>query len=179
VHNSLRSLRNLPLGRPSRAAIGRRAVARLRELKKMLIALECAAPTGLTVIATMTFRPRTSECTDGHSPAACARAMVDAGASVVGANCEQQPRRMLQILSRMREAVDAPIAAQPAAFGNTDETPCFTRMPQFPDALETIQVPRAEFAEFAKQAKSEGIAYLGGCCGSNAAYVRAMTNALR
>jgi betaine-homocysteine S-methyltransferase len=147
-------------------------------LEEMLIALECAQPTGLTVIATMTFRPQTSECTDGHSPAACARAMVDAGASVVGANCEQQPPRMLEILRGMRKAVDAPIAAQPAAFANTDETPCFTRMPQFPDALETIQVSRAEFAEFAKHAKSEGITYLGGCCGCNPAYVRAMANAL-
>jgi betaine-homocysteine S-methyltransferase len=71
------------------------------------------------------------------------------------------------------------IAAQPAAFGDTDETPCFTRMPQFPDALETIQVSRAEFAAFAKHAESEGIAYLGGCCGCNAAYVRAMGDALR
>jgi betaine-homocysteine S-methyltransferase len=147
-------------------------------LEEMLIALECAQPTGLTVIATMTFRPQTSECTDGHSPAACARAMVDAGASVVGANCEQQPPRMLEILRGMRKAVDAPIAAQPAAFANTDETPCFTRMPQFPDALETIQVSRAEFAEFAKHANSEGITYLGGCCGCNPAYVRAMANAL-
>lgn len=147
-------------------------------LEEMLIALECALPTGLTVIATMSFRPRVSESTDGHSPAACARVMVDAGASIVGANCEQEPRRIAEILGRMREAVDVPIAAQPAAFANTDETPCFTRMPQFPDALETIQVARAEFAEFAKHAKSEGIAYLGGCCGCNAAYIRAMANAL-
>jgi betaine-homocysteine S-methyltransferase len=147
-------------------------------LEEMLIALECARPTGLPVIATMSFRPRTTECTDGHSPAACARAMIDAGASVIGANCEQQPRRMLEILRGMREAVEAPIAAQPAAFADTDETPCFTRMPQFPDALETIQVSRAEFAAFAQHAESEGIAYLGGCCGCNAAYVRAMADAL-
>jgi betaine-homocysteine S-methyltransferase len=147
-------------------------------LEEMLIAIESALPTGLTVIATMTFRPQISECTDGHSPAACARAMVDCGASVVGANCEQEPRRMREILNRMREAVDAPIAAQPAAFANTDETPCFTRMPQFPDALETIQISRAEFADFADFARAEGIAYVGGCCGCNAAYVRAMANPL-
>ena len=147
-------------------------------LEEMRIALECARVTGLLMIATMSFRPRTTECTDGHSPADCARAMVDAGASVVGANCEQQPNRMREILRKMREAVNVPLAAQPAAFMNTDETPCFTRMPQFPDALETIQVPRTEFADFARQARSEGTAYLGGCCGCNAAYIRAMSNAL-
>lgn len=147
-------------------------------LEEMLIALECAHFTGLPVIATMSFRPRTTECTDGHSPAECAGAMVDAGASVVGANCEQQPGRMREILRNMREAVNAPLAAQPAAFRNTDEIACFTRMPQFPDALETIQVSRAEFADFARQARSEGVAYLGGCCGCNAAYVRAMASVL-
>jgi betaine-homocysteine S-methyltransferase len=104
--------------------------------------------------------------------------MVDAGAIAVGANCEQQPGRMLGILREMREAVGAPLAAQPAAFATTEEAPCFTRMPQFPDALETIQVARDEFAEFARRARSEGIAYLGGCCGCNAAYIRAMANAL-
>ena len=96
----------------------------------------------------------------------------------MGANCEQQPRRMLEILDRMREAVDTPIAAQPAAFANTDDTPCFTKMPQFPDALETIQVSRDEFADFASRAKSQGIAFLGGCCGCNAAYIRAMAGTL-
>src|SRR2546430_6202852 len=35
-------------------------------------------------------RPTLSQCSDGHSPADCARAMVDAGAAVVGVNCEQE-----------------------------------------------------------------------------------------
>lgn len=143
-------------------------------LDEMLIALECARASGLPTIATLSYRPKTSESNDGHSAAACARAMVEAGAFAVGANCEQEPARMLPILREMRAAVDAPIAAQPAAFHTTDDTPCFTRLPQFPDALETIQIARADFTDFAKIARSEGIGYLGGCCGCNAAYIRAM-----
>ena len=81
---------------------------------------------------------------------------------------------MLPILREMRAAVAAPIAAQPAAFHTTDETPCSTRLSQFPDALETIQIARADFTDFAKIARAEGIGYLGGCCGCNAAYIRAM-----
>ncbi len=42
---------------------------------------------------------------------------------------------MMPVLLQMREAVDVPIAAQPAAFHTTDATPSFTRMPAFPDAL--------------------------------------------
>lgn len=147
-------------------------------LEEMLIAIECAGSGGLPIIATMSFRPSLAECSDGHSPAECARAMMGGGANVVGANCEQEPRRMFEVLRPMREAVDAPIAAQPAAFATTRATPCFTRMPQFPEALETIQVARAEFADFARSAKSEGVGYLGGCCGCNAAYIRTMSGAL-
>jgi betaine-homocysteine S-methyltransferase len=147
-------------------------------LDEMLIALECARSTGMAVVATMSFRPRATESSDGITPARCAQAMVDAGAGVVGANCEQDPRRMLSILREMRQAVTVPIAAQPAAFRTTEESPCFTRMREFPDQLETIQVSRHEFREFAGQARAEGIGYLGGCCGCNAAYIRAMARGL-
>jgi len=46
---------------------------------------------------------------------------------------------MLAVLREMRAAVDVPLAAQPATFRSTDETPCFTRHPQFPDELEPIE----------------------------------------
>jgi betaine-homocysteine S-methyltransferase len=147
-------------------------------LEEMLIAIECAQASGLPMVATMTFRPKLTECSDGHSPADCARAMVDKGASAVGANCEQEPERMLTIIREMRKAVSVPIAAQPAAFSTTDPMPCFTRLPQFPDELEAIQLSRHPFEHFAEKAKSEGIQYLGGCCGCNAAYIRAYARGL-
>ena len=147
-------------------------------LEEMLIALECVRGSGLPVIAFMTFRPKLTECSDGHPPADCARAMVDAGAHAVGANCEQEPERMLSILRAMRQAVRVPIAAQPAAFRTTDAMPCFTRLPQFPDGMEQIQVPRSSFEQFAAGARSEGIQFVGGCCGCNAAYIRAAARGL-
>jgi betaine-homocysteine S-methyltransferase len=145
-------------------------------LEEMLIAIECARESGLPLIATMSFRPRLDQSSDGQSPAVCARKMAEAGAHLVGANCEQEPKRILTILREMRAAVEIPLAAQPAAFRTTDETPCFTRLPQFPDELETIQVARREFSDFARTAKAEGIGYLGGCCGCNAAYIRALSD---
>jgi betaine-homocysteine S-methyltransferase len=148
-------------------------------LQEMLIAIECARVSSLPIIATMTFRPKLSECSDGHTPADCARAMVDAGAAVVGANCEQEPNRMAKIIREMRKAVSVPIAAQPAAFRTTDETPCFTRLPQFPDDMESIQLSRSSFDKFGRQLKSEGIHYVGGCCGCNAAYIQALARGLR
>jgi betaine-homocysteine S-methyltransferase len=147
-------------------------------LKEMLIAIECARASGLPIVATMTFRPTVRECSDGHSPADCARAMAGAGAAVLGVNCEQEPDRLLTIIREMRNAVTVPIAAQPAAFRTTDATPCFTRLPEFPDEMEAIQLPRSSFERFARIAKDEGIQYLGGCCGSNAAYIRAFARGL-
>jgi betaine-homocysteine S-methyltransferase len=147
-------------------------------LDEMLIALECARGKGVPVMATMSFRPVTSRNTDGYSPAECARILASEGADLVGANCEQEPGRMLPILRAMRDATTAIIAAQPAAFRTTDETPSFTRLAQFPDGLETIQIARHEFVDFAARAQTEGIGYLGGCCGCNAAYIRAMARGL-
>lgn len=147
-------------------------------LAEMKAALECAAASGLRAIATMSFRPLITHCTDGHTPAACARVMADLGAVAVGANCEQEPRRMLPLLREMRAAVTIPIAAQPSAFRTTDHCHCFTRQPAFPDDLETIQISRREFQEFGQIARDEGIFYAGGCCGCNAAYIRALSRGL-
>ena len=147
-------------------------------LDEMLLALACAQESGLPVLATLSFRPTTEASSDGHTPADCARAMVGAGAQVVGANCEQEPMRMLPILRAMRAAVDVPIAAQPAAFRTTDEIPAFTKVAEFPDELETIQIGRREFEEFAASARAEGLGYIGGCCGCNASYIRAAARGL-
>ena len=148
-------------------------------LDEMLIALKCARESGLPIIATMSFRPTTTESSDGNSPAACAAEMAAEGAQMVGANCEQDPERMLSILREMRSVVDVPLAAQPAAFRTTDETPCFTKIPEFPDDLETVQVSRSSFVDFAASAAEEGIGFLGGCCGCNASYIRAMHRGLQ
>ena len=147
-------------------------------LAEMKVALQCAATAGLPAVATLSFRPLISQTTDGHSPAECARVMAGDGAIAVGANCEQEPRRMLPLLREMRPAVQVSLAAQPAAFRTTDSCHCFTRQPAFPDDLETIQVSRSEFEEFGRIAKSEGIHYIGGCCGCNAAYIRALARGL-
>ena len=147
-------------------------------LAEMEAALQCAAAAGLPAVATMSFRPLITRCTDGFSPAECAKVMADNGAIAVGANCEQEPSRMLVLLRQMAAATTVPIAAQPGAFRTTDECQCFTRLPQFPDNLETIQVSRREFENFGSVAKEEGIRFVGGCCGCNAAYIRALADGL-
>ena len=99
------------------------------ERGEMLIALECARASGLPIVATMSFRPLITQSSDHHGPAECARAMAENGAIAVGANCEQEPERMLPLIRQMRAAVKVPIAAQPAAFA------------AFPQAVEIAVAP--------------------------------------
>ncbi len=147
-------------------------------LDEILAALDAANTSGLSAVTTLSFRPLITRCSDDHTPAECARVLAERGAVAVGANCEQEPGRMLPLLREMRSATKIPIAAQPAAFRTTDQCHCFTRQPAFPDDLETIQVSRREFFEFGKIAKAEGLGYIGGCCGCNAAYIRALADGL-
>jgi len=147
-------------------------------LEEMKVALAEAVRSGLPVIATMSFRPVVTQCSDGYSPAECARVMANLGALAVGANCEQDPGRMLPILREMRDAVKVAVAAQPAAFRTTDECPSFTRLPAFPDELETIQITRRAFTDFGRIVRQEGIRYAGGCCGCNAAYIRSLARGI-
>jgi betaine-homocysteine S-methyltransferase len=86
---------------------------------------------------------------------------------------------MLELLREMRAAVDVPLAAQPAAFRTTDQCHSFTRLPEFPDSLEAIQIPRDEFIRFGQAAREAGIGYVGGCCGCNAAYIRALARGVK
>ncbi|MGH7576186.1 MAG: homocysteine S-methyltransferase family protein, partial [Longimicrobiales bacterium] len=148
-------------------------------LEEMRIALECAGNSGLDVLATMSFRPTVTASSDGYSPAQCAKEMAAAGALAVGANCEQEPARIIPLVTAMGEAAGVPIIVQPAAFRTTDETPCFTKMSEFPDDLETIHVARREFYELGRTAAERGFGFVGGCCGCNAAYIRAMTEGIR
>jgi betaine-homocysteine S-methyltransferase len=66
-------------------------------LSEMKVALEAAAESGLPAVATMSFRPLVTQCSDGHTPAECARVMADLGAIAVGcsrcsAKCATRPK---------------------------------------------------------------------------------------
>ena len=146
-------------------------------LGEALIAAERVQKTGLPAMVTMTFdnNPRSYE---GLSPADCARRLVGAGVDIVGINCLRSPEHTLPLLMEMREAVSGYVACQPAAYRTPLERPDFTALPEFPLGLDPLQLSRAEMADFALKARDMGVNYIGSCCGSVAAHVRAMAKAL-
>jgi betaine-homocysteine S-methyltransferase len=146
-------------------------------LGEALIATECAKATGLPAMITVCFEnsPLTS---DGKSAADCARALVDAGADIVGINCLRSPEHTLPLIEEMRRAVKAPLACQPVAYHTPKDKPDFTSLPQFPFELDLLQLSRKQMADYARRAKDIGVEYIGSCCGSVATHVREMARIL-
>ncbi|MGH9162879.1 MAG: homocysteine S-methyltransferase family protein [Vicinamibacteraceae bacterium] len=137
------------------------------------LAVECAKRTGLPVMVTMAFenQPVTN---DGYTPADAAKALVDAGADIVGVNCLRPPAHILPLAEAMRRAVSVPIACQPAAYHTTAEQPDFTSHPAFPYELDRLQHSRREMAEYALRARDIGVTFIGACCGAVASHIHAM-----
>jgi len=147
-------------------------------LGEALLFVERARITGLPVMVTMSFEQPVPLSYEGDTPAQCARRLSDAGADIVGVNCLNGPEQSLPIAVEMREAVEGFVAAQPVAYRTSAEQPDFTAQPSFPFELDPLQVSRQEMANFARQARDAGIDYIGSCCGSVHAHVRAMAKVL-
>ena len=138
-----------------------------------IIATERAKQTGLPVMTTMSFT-KLPHAEEGDSAAECAKKLVGAGADVVGVNCLRSPEAMLPLVREMREAVSGYVAAQPVAYRVPAGSPDFTSLPQFPYALDTLQLTRQDFADYAREALEMGVNYIGACCGAVAEHVKAM-----
>jgi len=130
------------------------------------------------VMVTMSFEQSPARSYEGDAPADCAKKLADAGADIVGVNCLNGPAQQLPIAREMREAVGGFVAAQPVAYATSDEMPDFTGFPNFPYALDPMQVSRQAMADFTRDASEAGINYIGSCCGSVAGHVRAMAKVL-
>jgi betaine-homocysteine S-methyltransferase len=147
-------------------------------LGEALIAVESAKRTGIPVMVTICFENQNNTA-EGSSAAEAAKALVDAGADIVGMNCLRPPEHMLAPLEEMRKAVPhAFLAAQPVAYRTPADKPDFTSLPQFPFELDPLQLSRKEMAAYAQRARDIGVDYIGACCGSVAAHIREMARVL-
>ena len=146
-------------------------------LGEALLAVERAKRTKLPVMVTMSFENE-DVTPEGKTAAECARALVDAGADIVGLNCLRSPEHILPLAGEMRRAVKAYMACQPVAYRTTGENRDFTSLPAFPDQLDPYQLPRREMADYAVRARDLGVNYIGACCGAVASHIREMARAL-
>jgi len=147
-------------------------------LGEALLAVERAKKTGLPVMVTICFENQNATA-EGKSAGEAAKALVDAGADIIGMNCLRPPEHMLPSLEEMRKAVpNAFLASQPVAYRTPADKPDFTSLPQFPFELDPLQLTRKEMAAYAQHARDIGVNYIGACCGSVAIHIREMARVL-
>jgi betaine-homocysteine S-methyltransferase len=146
-------------------------------LGEALIAVERGKQTGLPVMVTICFENK-DETAEGKTAEEAAKALIDAGADIVGMNCLRPPEHMLPSMEKMRKAVSGFLACQPVAFRTPKDKPDFTSLAEFPTALDPLQLTRKDMANYAIRAQEIGINYIGACCGTAASHIREMARAL-
>ena len=157
-------------------------------VEEALIALAAIRASGLPAVITLSIHrePRTRE---GLTPAEACRRLENAGAAVVGLNCQRGPESMLPMLDEIRAAVSCHVAALPVPYRTTAAQPTFQSLRDpgcgcvpagrpFPTALDPFTCNRYEIAEFTRAAHGMGVDYLGVCCGAGPHHIRSMAEAL-
>jgi methionine synthase I (cobalamin-dependent)/5,10-methylenetetrahydrofolate reductase len=141
----------------------------LRELEEAVRAARDVAP-NVALVASATFT-RDDRTLLGSSPEEVASSVVDLGVDALGVNCGEGPAQVLRIIRAMRGAAtsaDIPIVARPNAGGPTEVAGRFV----YPATPEY-------FGEIAHALLDEGVAVVGGCCGTGPAHTTAIGEALR
>lgn len=105
----------------------------------------------------------------GVSPEAAVRAMADAGADAVGANCGRGPQEMEAIVAKMAEA--RPDGVLLIAQSNAG-------LPQLVGDHFEYDCPPEEMAKHALSLRDMGVELIGACCGSTPEHIRQMHAAL-
>ena len=123
----------------------------------------------LPIFATMTFqqKPAGFFTLMGNKPGDSMKALVDAGASVVGANCSLASDAMVDLARVIRESVDTPVMIQPNAGAPQTQGDKVI----YPETVEF-------FSDNILAMKNIGIDVVGGCCGTTPDFIRAIADKL-
>jgi 5-methyltetrahydrofolate--homocysteine methyltransferase len=138
------------------------------ELEEALIALRAARAKDLPVIVSFAFdtgknKDRTMT---GLTPERAAKAITEAGADAVGANCGVGIEQCVELCRRMRAATHLPLWMKPNA-----------GLPEVVDGAVAYRVTAQQFASFVPSLSDAGASFIGGCCGTNPEFIRAAASA--
>ena len=130
----------------------------LQEARAALIAAK--ENSDLPVIVTMSFDENGRTFT-GCTAASMAATLTGLGADAIGLNCSLGPKQLLPILREIMAHTNLPVIAKPNA--------------GLPDPVDGhYDLSPAEFAEAMAEAVAAGVSVVGGCCGTNPDYIRAL-----
>ena len=130
----------------------------LYETKAALLAAK--ERTTLPVLVTMSFEERGRTFT-GCTVASMAHTLTGLGADAIGINCSLGPKELLPLIQELRRHTALPIIAKPNA--------------GLPDPVDGhYDLSASEFAEAMRPLIRAGAALVGGCCGTDPEYIRAL-----
>jgi methionine synthase / methylenetetrahydrofolate reductase(NADPH) len=141
----------------------------LREMEQAVAAAREVVP-DVPVVATATFT-RDDRTLLGSTPEEVASTLVGLRVDAIGVNCGEGPAQVLRVVRAMRPvaaSADAPLVARPNAGGPTEIAGRFV----YPATPEY-------FGEIAHALLDEGVAVVGGCCGTGPAHTAAIAAAIR
>jgi 5-methyltetrahydrofolate--homocysteine methyltransferase len=140
------------------------------DVTELTIAILAAKETGLPVVASMAYdsgkeHDRTMM---GTTPEDATRAMEEAGADVIGANCGTGIAAYVPICSRLCRATTLPVWIKPNA-----------GLPEMTEGRIVYQQTPKEFAHHALALRDAGASFIGGCCGTTPEFIRELRTLLR
>lgn len=140
-------------------------VETMSDIEEAKLAVRAAHSTGLPVVGCMVFdsgknKDRTMM---GNTPEQAATELAEAGADVIGANCGQGIAGFVAIAKRYHAATKLPIWIK----GNAG-------LPKIVDGKAQYQTTPEQFAEFVPALLQAGAQFIGGCCGTNPDFIRAI-----
>jgi methionine synthase I (cobalamin-dependent)/5,10-methylenetetrahydrofolate reductase len=136
------------------------------EAEQAVLAAKDAAP-ALKVAVMMTV-DEAGNCLDGNSPETAAERLAAAGADAVGCNCSLGPPTVLGVIERMRRVTSLPLFAMPNA-----------GLPRDVEGRAIYLSSPEYMASYARKFVRAGASFVGGCCGTTPAHIRAMRGAIR
>ncbi len=140
------------------------------DLTELTIAIAAAKETGLPVIASMAYdsgkeHDRTMM---GTTPEDATRAIADAGADVIGANCGTGIEAYIPICSRLCRSTTLPVWVKPNA-----------GLPEMTEGRTVYKQTAKEFARHAVALRDAGASFIGGCCGTTPEFIHELRNVFK
>ena len=145
-------------------------VETMSDLDEARLAIDGARATGLPVVACMVYdsgkdKDRTMM---GATPEQAAKALAEAGADVIGANCGQGITGFAAICRRLRSATDRPLWIKPNA-----------GLPEMVDGQVHYHATPEDFAAQIPGLIRDGASFVGGCCGTRPDFIAAIQRRLQ
>ncbi len=167
------------VGQQTGAGVDLFIVETFYSVDEVSLAIPFVKQAGVPAVVTMTYRD-SAFTREGYCPGEAAKRLVDAGADVVGINCMRPWQAMGALVREVREAVSAPVCAQPTGY-ELEPGEVFNRALSRANLWTQVEprvVTRFAMAEYTAEAARMGISLIGSCCGTLPYHVRAMAEAL-